>query len=444
MSIHRKLVVISMFLALLLAAALAACGPAETEVAATQALTEPTAESIQPEVAPPTEAPTNTAQPPATGFISGLVYGSPGPPNPPMVVYAVNINSGTYSSIETPQTQAEAPYTMEIPPGTYLLYAFAIEEYSGYAGYSEDGWTLTPLTITAGQILTDVTIRPPSQTQCGAMLRLPASPDGRFAEIPGPTDECMAAAIAEATAQAGAVAEPDQLESELMRIEFPPGGTVSQLHSSLLAGGADHYVLKASAGQTMIVDLQSAGNAILIIWGANGVVLISEQASAANWMSELTLTQDYYIDVRSVASETSTYSMDVIIPPSSSSDQAPTPSSPTSNTNEDKTPGAISGGISYPASTVPAFHVVAYNVDNSYWYWVGFTPNTWAYSITDLPPGTYNIVAYPDGAGLEGGYAETGGTALLPVKVEPGKTTSGITINIWVEPAASSFPSDPL
>ena len=445
MSIHRKFVVITMFLALLLAAALSACGPAETEAAATQVLAEPTAESIQPEAAPPTKVPTETAIPPATGTISGLVYGSQGPPNPPMVVYAVNVDSGTYASIETPQTQAEAPYSMEVPPGTYLLYAFASEEFSGYAGYSEDGWMLTPITITAGQVLTDVTIRPPSQSQCGAMLQLPASPDGRFAEIPGPTEECMAAVFAEATAQAGAAVEPDQLESELMRIEFPPGGTVSQLYSSLLAGGADHYVLKASAGQTMIVDLQSAGNAILIIWGADGVVLSSEEAGSANWMEELTLTQDYYIDVRSVASETTTYSMDVIIPPALSEDAPESSSSSTlSDTNEDKTPGAITGGISYPAATVPAFHVVAFNVNNSYWYWVGFTPNTRAYSITDLPPGTYNIVAYPDGAGLEGGYAGEGGTALLPVKVEPGKTTPGITINVWVEPATSPFPSDPL
>jgi hypothetical protein len=432
----KKYLLPVVLMVVLFAAPLAACTP---DAPSSEIL--PTAAEVQQNETAPTEAPPAPSQSPATGFINGLVYGSQGPPNPPMVIYAVNTNSNSYISMETPQTQGEAPYSLELPPGTYLLYAFANEGHSGYAGYTEDGWTLAPLTITAGQTLSDITIRPPSQSQCGAMLRLPASPDGRFAEIPGPTDECMAAAIAQMTAEASAAAEPDQLESELMRVEFPPGGTVAQLHGSLLAGGADHYVLKASAKQKMIVDLQSAGNAIIIIFGADGVVLTSEQEAASNWMGDLTLTQDYFIDVRSTAGETTTYAMDVIIPPLDSED-APS-SSTTPGANVDKTPGAISGGIVYPASSVPAFHVVAFNTENSFWYWVGFTPNTWAYSLTDLPPGTYNIVAYPDGAGLEGGYASAGG-ALLPVKVEPGKTTPGIDINIWLDPAASPYPNDPL
>lgn len=436
----NKFLIAAVLMTALLAASMAACAPGapdgETPQPTTAVVEEP-----QPESAP-TDAPSAPTPVSSSGFISGLVSGSQGPPNPPMVVYAVDMYSSTYVSIETPQTQAEAPYSLELPPGVYLLYAFASEGFNGYAGYSQDGFTLFPLAIAAGETLADITIRPPSQSQCGLTFGLPPSPDGRFAEVPGPTEACMAAASAEMTAEAGAASEPDQMESELMRVAFPPGGTVAQLHGSLLAGGADHYVLKASAKQKLIVDLQSAGNAILIISGADGEVLIADQAAAASWMGDLAKTQDYFIDVRSVAGETTSYSMDVIIPPLGSED-APSSSSTPTGANEDKTPGAVSGGIVYPASTVPAFHVVAFNTQNSYWYWVGFAPNTWAYSITDLPPGTYNVVAYPDGAGLEGGYASAGG-ALLPVKVEPGKTTPGVDITIWLDPAASPYPNDPL
>ena len=72
------------------------------------------------------------------------------------------------------------------------------------------------------------------------------------------------------------------------------------------------------AGQEMTVNLSdsSAGvNAILVIWGADGTVLISDHADATIWAGQLPSTQDYYIHVRSVAQAPVDYNLEVIIPP---------------------------------------------------------------------------------------------------------------------------------
>ena len=106
-------------------------------------------------------------------------------------------------------------------------------------------------------------------------------------------------------------------EPEAKRIQFAPGAISAQVQGSLAAGRSDRYVLSATAGQEMTVNLSdsSAGvNAILIIWGADGTVLISDHADATTWVGELPVTEDYYIAVRSVAQDTVGYTMEVIIP----------------------------------------------------------------------------------------------------------------------------------
>jgi hypothetical protein len=102
------------------------------------------------------------------------------------------------------------------------------------------------------------------------------------------------------------------------RIQFAPGAISAQMQGSLTAGGIDRYVLSAMAGQEMTVDLSdsSAGvNAILVIWGVDGTVLISDHADATTWMGQLPFTEDYYIAVRSVAQAAIDYVLQVIIPP---------------------------------------------------------------------------------------------------------------------------------
>jgi len=102
------------------------------------------------------------------------------------------------------------------------------------------------------------------------------------------------------------------------RIQFALGAISAQVQGSLAAGGIDRYVLPAMAGQEMTVNLSdsSAGvNAILVIWGADGTVLISDHADATTWVGELPFTEDYYIDVKSVVQAPVDYVLEVVIPP---------------------------------------------------------------------------------------------------------------------------------
>lgn len=109
-------------------------------------------------------------------------------------------------------------------------------------------------------------------------------------------------------------------EPQATRITFPVGGTSATVKDSVPPAGAKRYVLKAMAGQTMTVDLMYPGGpALLVIWGADGTVLISDHAEAQQWSGTLPRTQDYYIDVRAAADgPTVAYTLVVTIPPAGS------------------------------------------------------------------------------------------------------------------------------
>jgi hypothetical protein len=116
----------------------------------------------------------------------------------------------------------------------------------------------------------------------------------------------------------GASAAPPQPEPEAVRIQFAPGATSAEVQGRLAPGAVDRYVLAAVARQEMTVKLSTTSGevaAILAIWGADGTVLISDHADATTWQERLPLTQDYYIDVRSVVQETVDYTLAVSIPP---------------------------------------------------------------------------------------------------------------------------------
>ncbi len=111
-------------------------------------------------------------------------------------------------------------------------------------------------------------------------------------------------------------------EFDLIRIEFAPGAIRTLIAGEVAVGGIDHYVLAALAGQEMTVNLLgltgeilAQGSASLVIWGAEGTVLISDHADAVTWEGELPFSQDYYVDVKSLSQEAVEYTLDVIIPP---------------------------------------------------------------------------------------------------------------------------------
>ncbi len=101
------------------------------------------------------------------------------------------------------------------------------------------------------------------------------------------------------------------------RIHFESGAASAAVTGHLQASGSDQYVLSASGGQTMTVNLSfSEGQAILVIWGADGTVLMSDHAEASYFNRVLSATQDYYILVRGRPDGETVYRMDVTIPPS--------------------------------------------------------------------------------------------------------------------------------
>lgn len=119
---------------------------------------------------------------------------------------------------------------------------------------------------------------------------------------------------------------PTQLSVTPTRIAFPPGGTSATIQGTLPAFGLNPYVLRAFAGQTLTVNLTTnpAGIGFLVIYGADGNVLISDHAGAQTWSGALPTTQDYNIHVRT-GPDVASYTLQVIIPPVSTIDPRPVP-----------------------------------------------------------------------------------------------------------------------
>lgn len=126
------------------------------------------------------------------------------------------------------------------------------------------------------------------------------------------------------------------------------------------------------------------------------------------------------------------------VPVSPTPAPSPTPVTPPKPTATSSTPGGISGSLSYPGGTVPPLVIVAFNTRNSYWWWVGTGSGWTSYSMGDIPPGTYHVVAYAP-SGLEAGFGP--GTSLQDVIVEPGEVTTGINLNDWAP--SGTYPAEP-
>ena len=100
------------------------------------------------------------------------------------------------------------------------------------------------------------------------------------------------------------------------RIEFAPGADSSTVNGTLQPSMSDQYIINVQAGQTMTIDLTfTVGQAILVVWGADGDVFLSDHAEASSFQSALPATQDYYIMVKGRPDGSTGYSMTVTIPP---------------------------------------------------------------------------------------------------------------------------------
>lgn len=100
------------------------------------------------------------------------------------------------------------------------------------------------------------------------------------------------------------------------RIIFQRGTFSTTVQGQVAPSGINRWVLRALAGQTMFAQLAfTSGQAILVVFGADGTVLLSDHAGASNFSSVLPLTQDYFIDVRGNPNTTTTYSLTITVPP---------------------------------------------------------------------------------------------------------------------------------
>lgn len=108
----------------------------------------------------------------------------------------------------------------------------------------------------------------------------------------------------------------DNLQPPPKRIQFEPGASSGVVTGSLAPSGMDRYILGALAGQTMTVSVSSTtGPAILVIWGADGTVLVSDHAGTASWSGRLPASQDYIVDVEAGPDAPARYTLQIAIPP---------------------------------------------------------------------------------------------------------------------------------
>jgi hypothetical protein len=97
------------------------------------------------------------------------------------------------------------------------------------------------------------------------------------------------------------------------RISFEPGTTSATLSGQLKAHQGRDYILRASKGQLMDIDVSPANSVQLIIYGVDGTVLRSGMGEGSSFRGELPGSQDYIVTIRA-GSQDVTYSMNVIIP----------------------------------------------------------------------------------------------------------------------------------
>ena len=387
------------FVLFVLSLSMVACGPDPEALAISIGLTQ-TATA-------PMEV-VEDAPEPAKGIISGTA-GLFAPPTPPLTIYAVNIINGEWVSIDTPESAMETSFSIEVSPGTYQVFAFPPG-----LGYSADFKELSTIIVNAGETITGIGLSVPGPSDCGLMFGIPASPDGKYAEIVGATADCLSSLSAP---EAEAPVEPPPVESETISIQFAAGDDSTQVFGTLPAGSVNHYVLGAAAGQEMTVSLDAfdGNSTTLALSGADGTILNQYDSSSPLWKGILPSTQEYYIDILSSENVDIDYALVVSIT---------TPAQPAA-----LVPGGLTGITNYPEATSPQMHIIATERATGLWYWVGTAENAGAYTIANLPPGSYIVTAYTQN-GLAGGHVDQNGS-FLPVMVGAAELVEDIYLDWW-------------
>lgn len=114
--------------------------------------------------------------------------------------------------------------------------------------------------------------------------------------------------------------------------------------------------------------------------------------------------------------------------------------------------GTISGYLSYPSSFIPALNVIAFDMNNDYFYYITTSQGTSYYEISNLPPSTYYVVAYLAGEDYAAGYTNAVPCGLsvdcpnhyyIPVLVNAGDFVTEVNPQDWYAPEGT-YPANPL
>ncbi len=171
------------------------------------------------------------------------------------------------------------------------------------------GETATPLppltrpspTPTATPTVTSSPPTGPTATQTTVSTETPT---------PAPTETHTPVPTATLTATPEATATPTVVAE---RVSFDPDATSAVVSGDLVAGGVDHYVVRAKAGQVMEVDVTAPQAVRLAIYGADGTVIADRGEGTPTFRGLLPLNQDYVVALEASAQPTS-YEMTVVVP----------------------------------------------------------------------------------------------------------------------------------
>jgi hypothetical protein len=125
----------------------------------------------------------------------------------------------------------------------------------------------------------------------------------------------LAAQAAIQTAQAATSTPPPPPPPNYPRITFASGGTSATKEGNLPAGSSADYLIRALAGQTMLVNVYSPANNVYlgVIGVSDGIPLLRTIAEETSFRTTLPATQDYHLTVAAPFAP-SNYTLQVIIP----------------------------------------------------------------------------------------------------------------------------------
>lgn len=139
--------------------------------------------------------------------------------------------------------------------------------------------------------------------------------------------------------------------------------------------------------------------------------------------------------------------------PTSVPSQAPSSESTVTPSPQSEQTGKITGAIGFPSEGIPPLAIYAFEEGNFSTHYSLFTKqNETSFTMEDIAPGTYVVVAYTaDSPGLSGGYTQAvpcglsvdcTDHSLIPVEVMAGKTIKNVDVKDWYAPEGI-FPAKP-